>query len=122
MKRALTEAENLVISRIAEKLADENRRKQLLSDMANATAEPGGINGSRIVFDIAGYQRPVYRGQHSFGVAGSMIDKDGAPITLDLYADENDRLLELELVREGPGEVHAPRTVFPAPDYQCWHD
>jgi hypothetical protein len=99
MKRALTEAERLVIARIAERLS-EDRRNQLLVDMANATAEPAGESGSRIMFDITGYSRPLYKGQHSFGVEGRLLDKDGAKVALDLYADENDRLLELEIIRE----------------------
>jgi hypothetical protein len=102
-KRVLTENEKQAIFRVSEMLSDA-RRHQLLADMANAVAE-SMTGGSRVVFSIAGYDRPQYRGQHSFGVAGKLKDKDGAEIAFDLYADENDRLLELELIRWAPGKL-----------------
>lgn len=76
--------------------------------MENAIAAPMSDDGSRVVFFISGYHRPPYRGQHSFGVAGNLNDKDGMTIWLDLYADENDRLLELELIRQGSGKILDP--------------
>lgn len=107
--RTLTNAEKHLILLVAERLADENRRKQLLADMANATAHERNTDGaSLIIFHITGYQRPSYRGKHSFGVGGRMADRDEAPIDIDLYADENDRLLELELIRQGSGPIIVP--------------
>jgi uncharacterized protein DUF6984 len=106
--RGLTDAERRVISLIAERLPSDTRRQQLLADMANAMAEDENVDGSRIVFHINGYQRPPYKGQHSFGVAGTLTDDDGAEIALDLYADHNDRLLDLELIRAGTGAIKRP--------------
>ena len=37
-----------------------------------------------------------------------MVDADGADITVSLYADENGRLYELELLRWDPGEIIDP--------------
>lgn len=109
MTRELTDTEKLLISRIAAMLPDEARRQQLLMDMANATAEVMETKGAtRIIFHIKGYERPPYRGQHSFGVEGKLFDKDDMPLMLNLYADENDRLLELELIRQGPGSIKGP--------------
>lgn len=107
MKRSLTDAEELVIRRVAEKLPKE-RQLRLLDDLAQATAELATPDGTRIVFNISGYQRPPYRGQHSFGVEGELFDKDGVKLSFDLFADENDRLLELELIRWDEGVVIEP--------------
>lgn len=107
--RNLTDAEKNVILDIARRLPTGKMRDQLLSDVANVTAyNEDTVGASRVLFNISGYQRPPYRGQHSFGVAGRMADRDGAQIDLDLYADENDRLLELEFIRQGSGPIQAP--------------
>jgi hypothetical protein len=76
--------------------------------MEHATAEPVFGDGSRITFTIVGYQRPVYKGQHPFRVEGKVQDQDGSELSVLLHADENGRLLELELVRFDKGEVIAP--------------
>jgi hypothetical protein len=108
MPRPLTDIEKSVISQIAARLPEGPRRQQLMADMENATAEPATEDGSRIVFHIRGYQRPKYEGQHSFGVEGKVRDQDGTQISIDLYADQNDRLLELEVLREAPGNIISP--------------
>jgi hypothetical protein len=107
MKRSLTEIEKSIIRQIAERLPF-NKQHQLLDDLSRSQAEPVTPDGARIVFHISGYQRPPYRGQHSFGVEGELQDKDGAKLSLDLFADENDRLLELELIRWGEGDLIEP--------------
>ncbi len=96
--RLLSDEERTLIARFAEKL-DDAEKEQLLADAACATAEAAVMDGSRIMFDIVDYQRPPYRGQHSFGVEGRMLDKDAAELSVCLYADENGRLLELEFIR-----------------------
>ena len=109
VKRALTDTEKLLITRIAAMLSGDVRRQTLLDDMAGATAEVFATEGAlRIVFYIKGYERPPYRGQHSFGVEGKLNDSDGELLTTDLFADENDRLLELEIVRYAYGPIKAP--------------
>ena len=108
MKRPLSDAEAAVIMKVAEKLAPD-RRRQLLADLANATAIPATEDGARVQFEIAGYQRPTYRGQHSFGVSGELVDEDETTLSFDLFADENDRLLELELIRWGDGNLVGPK-------------
>ncbi|MGB3044023.1 MAG: hypothetical protein WBB98_12645 [Xanthobacteraceae bacterium] len=106
MERMLSPAEISVITKIANMLSD-NRRAQLLKDMANAKAQVE--SSQRTIFNIAGYKRPPDIGQHSFGVEGRLFDRDGVQLNLDLYADQNDRLLELELLRIGAGDVLAPK-------------
>ncbi len=98
MKRELTQSERTVITRVAERLP-VYKREQLLDDLAHASAEAVTPDGSRVIFHIRGYERPPYRGQHSFGVQGELVDCDGQKLSLDLYADENDHLLELEVIR-----------------------
>ena len=107
MKRALIEAEQTAIRRVAERLPDIER-KQLLDDLMHAVAETVIPDGSRVMFDIQGYERPLYRGQHSFGVQGELVDSDGSKLAFDLFADENGRLLELEIVRWGEGDLRNP--------------
>ena len=107
MKRPLTEIEIGLIRQVAERLP-RHKQEQLLDDLAHAQAEPATSDGSRTTFDISGYQRPPYRGQHSFGVEGELRDRDGAKLSFDVFADENGRLLELEIVRWGDGNLIDP--------------
>lgn len=107
MKRPLTSGERKLIAKIAETLGgDEGSR--LLADLENASAVPATGDGSRIQFDIRGYDRPPYKGQHPFGVEGKMQDQDGAELSVLLHADENGRLFELEFIRWGEGELISP--------------
>jgi hypothetical protein len=108
MRRPLSDAETRVIKQVAEKLTPD-RRQQLLTDMAHASAIEATEDGARVQFEIPGYQRPPYRGQHSFGVSGELLDEDGTKLSFDLFADENDRLLELELIRWGDGGLMGPK-------------
>jgi hypothetical protein len=105
--RPLTDNERDLISRAAEKLGDGGGER-LLTDMESAVATPATADGSRIMFEIAGYKRPPYRGQHPFGVEGQMRDRDGTELSVLLHADENGRLLELEFVRWGDGDLIDP--------------
>jgi hypothetical protein len=98
MKRLLTKAEHDLIRLVADKLPAD-QRKQLLDDAIHATAESAVQDGSRVLFHIQGYERPPYRGQHSFGVQGELLDDDEVRLSFDLFADENGRLLELEIIR-----------------------
>ena len=107
MTRPLTLEETSLITKIAERLGDVEGRK-LTADMQNARAQALADDGSRIVFEIAGYERPPYRGQHPFGVEGKMLDDDGTELSVLLHADENGRLLELEFIRWGPGPLISP--------------
>ena len=106
--RPLTNGEKSLIANFASRLGEEERQK-LLADMENATATLGTPDGSRVKFDIAGYERPPYRGQHSFGVEGRMLDSDGVELSVVLHADENGRLLELELIRWDSADLLGPR-------------
>jgi hypothetical protein len=114
-ERELTDTEKLVIARIADMLPDGECRLKLLADTANATATTESLvaGSARIIFHIAGYQRPTYAGQHSFGVEGKLSDKDGAELYVDLYADPNDHLLELEIIRRDQGRI-------PGPNWSSW--
>ena len=105
--RDLTSSEKNLIRSIALRLPNEEG-SQLLLDMAQATAVSIPCDGSRVIFNISGYQRPAYRGQHPFPVEGKVRDQDGSELSVLLYADENGRLLELELVRFDEGDVIEP--------------
>ena len=105
--RDLTSQEKRVIEAFARRLP-EGQRKDLLADLSVASVLHVLDDGSRVVFSIAGYKRPPVRGQHAFPVEGRARDLDGAKLSVVLYADENHRLLELELIRFDPGSVRGP--------------
>lgn len=96
---------------IAQKFAErlpEGQRDNLVKDLAQSKLEPAMSNESRVRFSIPGYERPAAGGQHVYGVEGRVKDKDGSDLCVLLHADENDRLLELELVRFEEGAVICP--------------
>lgn len=105
--RNLTSDEKHVIREIALRLPKDERDK-LLADMERATVERMSGDASQIVFEISGYDRPAYRGQHPFPAEGKVQDRDGSELSVLLHADENGRLLELELVRFDEGAVIEP--------------
>lgn len=107
MMRSLTKSEEGVIRAIASLLPLESQR-QLLCDLEFATAYSVLPDNSLVKFCIAGYKRPPYVGQHSFGVEGELLDRDGSKISLLLFADQNGRLLELEFIRWGDGGLIDP--------------
>lgn len=94
--RPLAEHERQLIQLFAAHL-DDNRRQQLLADLSNASIAEERAGGACLVFHIEGYIRPPYRGQHTFPVEAE-TGPDSAKVSILLYADQNDRLLELEYI------------------------
>lgn len=72
---------------------------QLASDLESAYVDELSSDPGRIRFGIRGYSSPAYEGQHQYPVEIRVRDSDGAELTVILYADANDRLYELEIVR-----------------------
>ena len=107
MTRPLTDHERRFVQQVAERL-DQHDRNQLLQDAAVASAETINADGSIVRFHLAGYRRPLYRGQHAVPAEGTMQDADGAVISVLLHQDENNRLYELELIRYAEGNLIAP--------------
>ena len=108
MSRLLTRLERELIGQFADRV-DNEQREQLLQDASRAMAETVADDGSIIRFHIAGYERPPYRGQHPLPVEGTVQDADGASVLVLLHQDENDRLYELELVRNDGGDLIDPK-------------
>jgi hypothetical protein len=104
----LSQEERGAIARIAEHLSI-SEQKQVLDDLDSSTVVLVHADRSLIAFDLPGYERPQYRGQHPFSAEGVVEDADGTAIDVILHADVNGRLLELELVRWGDGPVQGPR-------------
>ena len=104
MARKLSTEEEQVVRQRANGLTDAERQ-QILTDLSDCTVEPATQDGARLQFTISGYQRPQYHGQHSYSVGGTLEDADGTAVGVNLYADENHRILELELVRWGEGPL-----------------
>jgi hypothetical protein len=105
--RSLTGDEQALIRRVAERLPAA-QRESLLTDLSSAMAQDMSPDRGRVAFAINGHMRPAYRGQHPFPVEGKVLDRDGAELSVLLHADENGRLLELELVRFDEGHVLEP--------------
>jgi hypothetical protein len=106
--RALTEVEKKVVEQFANHV-EERSRQQLMRELEHSTVEDETPDSSRIRFIIAGYTRPPYQGQHPFGVEGRMLDRDDVELSVVLYADENERLFELEFIRWGDGALLEPK-------------
>jgi hypothetical protein len=102
--RKLTSAEAAAIQSIANSLPATDR-DQLLSDMDEAPVRDVTPDGSRVQFFISGYSRPTYRGQHAIGSEGAVEDADGVRVGVLLHADENNRVLELELIKWGDAPI-----------------
>ena len=107
MTRRLSTNEERAVRLLASGL-EKAEQQQLLADLLICSVEPVTKDGARLQFAILGYQRPPYRGQHSYNVGGTLKDEDGADIDVTLYADENHRILELELIRWGDGPLIKP--------------
>lgn len=107
MTRSLTIGERELIFMIGERLGG-SEGAQLLDDLKNASALPETVDNSRIQFEILGYERPAYDGQHPFGIEGKMFDRDGAELSVLLHADQNERLFELEIIRWDEGTLISP--------------
>ena len=105
--RSLSHSEKRVATTLADALPDQ-QRASVKADLAKSLVEDVVGDGSRLVFVIDGYERPAYRGQHAFPIEGTMMDSDKSVLHVALYADENDRLLEMEIVRWAGGRVLAP--------------
>ncbi|WP_407945863.1 DUF6984 family protein [Paraburkholderia metrosideri] len=107
MLRELTDNERNFIRGVASRL-DPDARHKLLFDLDRARALPTLKDGSLIELHIDGYQRPSHVGQHSFPFEGRLVDADGAEVCVLLFADPDDRLLELEFLRWGDGDLQGP--------------
>lgn len=104
--RALTSQEREVLHRLGDHMPEEQRHR-FLSDLKDCRVEARGADASRLMFELAGYSRPPYHGQHAYPVEGTVFDQDGAEVSVYVYADENNRLLELEFVKWADDPVKA---------------
>lgn len=94
----LTPEEIFVIKSFAN-LCVPQIKEMILKDLEILTIKESAPDRAFIIFDLPGYNRPVCKGQRTYGMDGKLLDKDGAEVLVLLYADENNRMLELEFVR-----------------------
>jgi hypothetical protein len=80
----------------------------LKADLRGALVEEITPDGWRRRFHLPDVERSEYRGQLAVSVEGTVLDADGATVAVILYVDGNDRLYELELLRESDGDVIEP--------------
>lgn len=105
--RPLTPVERKIVGAIIDKLPMV-QRVLIDIDVARSKVIDVAGDGSRLEFAIEGYERPLATGQHPFPIEGTMKDSDGADLYVTLYADKNDRLFELEIIRWGGGPLIGP--------------
>jgi len=105
--RRISKFERVLIEGVARKLHPSAASK-LINDMDNASVDDSVGGRSRVLFIIDGYGPVAYKGQHQYPVEMRLIDADGADLTAILYADENDRLCELEIIRWDGAEPMSP--------------
>ncbi len=85
-----------------------NDREQFLRDIETCSITAGTADGSRLTFHLKDYERPPYIGQHAYPVEGQLKDTDGTLLTVSIHADQNDRVLELELIKWENRRIVAP--------------
>ena len=102
--RTLTALERTAVLALAAEIGSDEERNQLIEDLGHCKVDVLS-NGGRLMFHVEGYERPAYRGQDTFRgrdgfpVEGIVLDRDGTEIDVALYSDQNNRVLELELVK-----------------------
>lgn len=102
--QAINSNEKSLIEKFAEHLPASEKR-DLLVDLGVAVVSEFASDRSWLIFDIPGYVRPQYEGQHAFNVEGKILDEDGGVASVILYADANNRLYELEFIRWDAKEI-----------------
>ncbi|MFM0499624.1 hypothetical protein [Paraburkholderia caffeinilytica] len=74
-------------------------RKQLLADMAVATARLFLKNGSFVFLDLDDVKRRQDQlGLREYPVSGRLRDMEGGPVRASLWMDRHGRLSEIELI------------------------
>lgn len=106
--RSLNNYERAVVQALANMLPSQER-DTLLQDLQHCQVESLTSDGSRLGFNLEGYARPSYVGQHPYSCEGRALDSDDQEVTVCLYADQNDRLLELELIKWSDEQIQSIR-------------
>lgn len=104
MMRAINPQEKAALVKFGNRLPG-NERAAFLIDLNAAFVVAESKDGALIKFGIPGYERPPYHGQHSYGAEGRVFDADGSEVTVCVYADHQDRLLEVELIKWGDDPI-----------------
>ncbi len=105
--RPLTPSERAALVRLGDKLPNAERDR-FLRDLEGCGVSSQTEDNSRLLFELCSYVRPEYKGQHAYPVEGLVKDADGTELTVCIYADHQDRLLELELIKWGDAAIQRP--------------
>ena len=89
LPRPLTDAERRIIELFPTAVA-EPLRQDLLADLANAEVVEEEIGDGRffyrITFGLMGQERPPFQGVHDYQAIGTMQDRDGKLVLVDVFA------------------------------------
>jgi hypothetical protein len=113
--RKLSSEEQQAVQKLALEFESEAESKQLLEDLNNCSVTSEVSDGSILIFNISGYQRPSNHGTRQFvskdglNVEGVVNDDDGEELEVLLLADSNCRIYELELIKYSAGSVIKPK-------------
>ena len=104
--RTLHAHERLLIEAVAAVLPAEPAA-QLRVDVGVAMA----VDESTLLvgFVLAGHARPTPPGDHPYPVEIEVPDADGEALSIILFADEDGRLLQMEIIRWDDEAVRAPK-------------
>ncbi|KAF0810947.1 hypothetical protein A167_00434 [Alcanivorax sp. S71-1-4] len=108
MNDKLMAEERMLILKFADKL-DDQTAGVLRTDLEGAYVAHRTDDKSLTIFGISNYKRPLYGGQHTYEVEGTMQDVDGAQLSVLLHADSDGHLLELELLRWDNAPINGPK-------------
>lgn len=117
--RALSKDERRLIDLVAERL-DENTRKGLLRDAAEATVT---VDGNFLLFGLKDYDRPDQVGHSVLPIEGKLRDLLGGPVSAVINTDRNGRVLEIEFIwweNEGGTPLDWSTLEIAAGDRQTW--
>lgn len=107
MMRDISDFEKSLVEGVAQRLPPLEASK-LIDDLMLASVDDSSSDPTRIFFVIDGHPHPPYAGQHQYPVEIRLSDVDGADITAVLYANENNNLYELELIRWDGKDISCP--------------
>jgi hypothetical protein len=105
--RPPTSGELAALERFAECLPPSEAR-QFVIDVKLAAFRPISSDDSWLQVEIPGYNRPLGVESRTLTRDGLIDDEDGAPIRVRVCLDSNNRLADIELLRESAGAVIEP--------------
>lgn len=107
MVKNISDTERHLIAYVASMLPPDER-EDLMRDLDISHVARRSEDMQLVRFEIDGYTRPDYIGQRPYSAEAILKDVDDAELLLIIFKDQNQRLLELEIVRFDGGALQRP--------------